>query len=72
MNLELAGKSFIVTGGTDGLGLATVQILPAEGANVLVSSRSEGKLADLRAACGRDQNRGLCCILGASSVPLKV
>jgi 3-oxoacyl-[acyl-carrier protein] reductase len=40
MDLELAGKAFIVTGGTDGLGLATARALLAEGANVLVSGRS--------------------------------
>ena len=50
MDLELSGKAFIVTGGTNGLGLATAQALLAENANVLVSSLSEGKLADLRAS----------------------
>jgi 3-oxoacyl-[acyl-carrier protein] reductase len=45
MDLELAGKAFIVTGGTDGLGLATARALLAEGANVLVSGRSVQKYA---------------------------
>ena len=43
MDLELAGKAFIVTGGTDGLGLATARALLAEGANVLVSGRSAAR-----------------------------
>jgi len=43
MNLDLAGKAFIVTGGTDGLGLATARALLAEGANVLVSGRSAAR-----------------------------
>ena len=43
MDLELAGKSVLITGGTDGLGLALAQHLAAEGASVAV--------------CGRDQER---------------
>ena len=57
MNLELTGKVFIVTGGTDGLGFATARALLAEGAKVLVSGRSEGKFADLRAALGEEAGR---------------
>ena len=43
MDLELAGKSVLITGGTDGLGLALARQLAAEGASVAV--------------CGRDQER---------------
>ncbi len=43
MDLELADKVFIVTGGTDGLGLAAVRCLVAEGARVLVTGRTEQK-----------------------------
>jgi 3-oxoacyl-[acyl-carrier protein] reductase len=43
MDLHLSGKTFIVTGGSDGLGLATVKSLLAEGANVLVSGRTKEK-----------------------------
>ena len=45
MDLGISGKTFIVTGGTDGLGFATVRSLVAEGANVLVTGRTEEKLA---------------------------
>jgi NAD(P)-dependent dehydrogenase (short-subunit alcohol dehydrogenase family) len=43
MDLELAGKAVLITGGTDGLGLALAQQLAAEGASVAI--------------CGRDQDR---------------
>ena len=52
MDLGLADKTFIVTGGTDGLGFATVQSLVAEGANVLITGRSEEKFARARLALG--------------------
>src|SRR6516162_7362539 len=44
MDLELSGKAVLITGGTDGLGLALAKRLVAEGASV--------------AACGRDPARG--------------
>jgi 3-oxoacyl-[acyl-carrier protein] reductase len=52
MDLGLAGKAFIVTGGTDGLGFATVQSLVSEGANVLVTGRTEEKYMRARLALG--------------------
>jgi 3-oxoacyl-[acyl-carrier protein] reductase len=52
MDLELADKTFIVTGGTDGLGLATAKCLIAEGANVLVTGRTEEKFLRAQAALG--------------------
>lgn len=44
MNLELQGKSVIVTAASQGLGKATALQFAAEGAHVLISSRSEDKL----------------------------
>jgi 3-oxoacyl-[acyl-carrier protein] reductase len=41
MDLELAGKAFIVTGGSRGLGFASAQALVAEGAHVVLSARDE-------------------------------
>lgn len=52
MDLGLSGKTFIVTGGTDGLGFAAVQSLVSEGANVLVSGRTEEKYLRARQALG--------------------
>ena len=50
MDLGLGGRTYVVTGGSRGLGRATVEVLVAEGANVVVSGRSEATLAELRAA----------------------
>lgn len=41
MDLGLGDRAYIVTGGTGGLGLATAQQLVADGARVVVSSRSQ-------------------------------
>jgi NAD(P)-dependent dehydrogenase (short-subunit alcohol dehydrogenase family) len=41
MDLELAGKTILITGGTDGLGLALATQLAAEGAAVAVCGRDE-------------------------------
>jgi NAD(P)-dependent dehydrogenase (short-subunit alcohol dehydrogenase family) len=44
MDLELAGKAFLITGGTDGLGLALAEQLATEGAAVGVCGRDEERL----------------------------
>ncbi|MCD6639651.1 MAG: SDR family oxidoreductase [Nocardioides sp.] len=41
MDLELTDRVYIVTGGARGLGRATVDVLAAEGARVVVSGRSQ-------------------------------
>jgi 3-oxoacyl-[acyl-carrier protein] reductase len=46
VDLGLSGKAFVVTGGSEGLGLATACELLRESAVVTVSSRSEAKVAD--------------------------
>ncbi|RRQ25704.1 SDR family oxidoreductase [Rhodococcus sp. Eu-32] len=46
MDLGLAGKAFVVTGGTEGLGLASARELLREGAKVTVTSRSQDKVDD--------------------------
>ena len=46
MDLQLAGKVAIVTGGSRGLGYAAAQALVAEGANLLICARGEGALKD--------------------------
>jgi NAD(P)-dependent dehydrogenase (short-subunit alcohol dehydrogenase family) len=50
MDLELAGKVVLITGGTDGLGLALATRLAAEGASVAVCGRDEGRLRSAEAA----------------------
>lgn len=52
MDLGLAGKVFIVTGGTSGLGRASAEALVAEGARVAVSSRSQEKVDQTVTALG--------------------
>jgi 3-oxoacyl-[acyl-carrier protein] reductase len=41
MDLGLADRTYVVTGGSRGLGLATAEALVADGAHVVVSSRSQ-------------------------------
>ena len=45
MDLELTGQVVLITGGTDGLGLALAQKLAREGAAVAVCGRDEQRLA---------------------------
>lgn len=44
-NLELSGKTAIITGASDGLGLATAKRFVAEGANVIMNARRADHLA---------------------------
>lgn len=44
MDLELAGKAVVITGATDGLGLALAHRLVAEGASVAVCGRDAARL----------------------------
>lgn len=45
MDLQLHGKTALVTGSTAGIGQAIAQSLAAEGATVLINGRSEGRVA---------------------------
>ena len=45
MDLELAGKVAVVTGGSKGIGLAVCHLLAREGAHVVVTARGEAALA---------------------------
>jgi NAD(P)-dependent dehydrogenase (short-subunit alcohol dehydrogenase family) len=45
MDLQLEGKVIVVTGGTDGLGLALSRMLVGEGAKVALCGRDEQRLA---------------------------
>jgi 3-oxoacyl-[acyl-carrier protein] reductase len=58
MDLGLTDRVYVVTGGTKGLGLAGARALVAEGARVVVSSRSEKSVDDALATLGTDA-RGL-------------
>ncbi|MDE5446334.1 SDR family oxidoreductase [Bradyrhizobium sp. CSA207] len=57
MDLAIADKTYIVTGGTDGLGLATAECLLAEGAKVLVTGRTEEKFLKAQASLKRGADK---------------
>jgi 3-oxoacyl-[acyl-carrier protein] reductase len=52
MDLDLADRVYVVTGGARGLGRATADVLVAEGARVVLSGRSEDSLAAARQTLG--------------------
>ncbi len=54
MELGLTGRRALITGGSTGLGLSCAKALAAEGASVVVASRSEEKLALAVAELGGD------------------
>jgi len=44
MNKQLDGKIALVTGGTSGIGLATAQVLAAQGAQIFITGRRQAEL----------------------------
>jgi NAD(P)-dependent dehydrogenase (short-subunit alcohol dehydrogenase family) len=54
MDLELDSRTVLITGGTDGLGLAVAQKLIAEGASVAVCGRDAQRLDAAQAILGPD------------------
>lgn len=61
MDLELTGQVVLITGGTDGLGLALAQKLAREGAAVAVCGRDEQRLATAVASLEADGGDVLGC-----------
>jgi 3-oxoacyl-[acyl-carrier protein] reductase len=59
MDLGLAGRVFLVTGGSRGLGLATARALLAEGAKVVVSGRHQAAVDRAVAGLGADHAAGV-------------
>src|SRR5437764_15055428 len=56
MDLKLAGKTALITGGSKGIGRATAEIFAAEGCNVIIVSRSAETLAVAKAAIAQKSN----------------
>ena len=50
MNLELQGKTVLITGGSKGIGLACAEVLAAEGCKVAIAARDKKGLASAVAA----------------------
>lgn len=54
MNIDLTGKTALVTGSTQGIGLAIAQGLAAAGARVIVNGRTQDRVDEAVAAVGGD------------------
>lgn len=54
MDLGYQGKVAVVTGGSSGIGLATVRLLLESGARVALCARNEGRLVDVATLLARD------------------
>jgi NAD(P)-dependent dehydrogenase (short-subunit alcohol dehydrogenase family) len=48
MDLQLKGKSALISGSTKGIGLAIAKLLAAEGAKVILNGRTEAAIAEAR------------------------
>ena len=65
-DLDLSGKTAVVTGGYSGLGLETVRALAAKGARVIVPVRSPKTAAENLAGIGRYQTDFVAAAEGTS------
>jgi 3-oxoacyl-[acyl-carrier protein] reductase len=65
MDLRLAGRVYVVTGGARGLGRATAGVLVDEGAHLVLSGRSEDSLAD----AGRRLGDAVVTVAADNSAP---
>jgi 3-oxoacyl-[acyl-carrier protein] reductase len=65
MDLKLSGRTYIVTGGSRGLGFATAQALVAEGARVVISARTAPTLNEaVDRLGGREHAVGVAADIG--------
>jgi 3-oxoacyl-[acyl-carrier protein] reductase len=56
MDLKLAGKTALITGGSKGIGRASAEVLAAEGCNVVIVARSADALAATKSAIAQKSN----------------
>jgi len=59
MDLGLAGRVYIVTGGAGGLGRATAEVLVGEGAHVVLSGRHQNTVDEAVSELGKDNAAGV-------------
>ncbi|MGA8852135.1 MAG: SDR family oxidoreductase [Aeromicrobium sp.] len=71
MDLGLRDRTYILTGATNGLGLATAEALVADGARVVVSSRTQSSVDSAVAALG-DQATGVAADNRDPSTPARL
>ncbi|MBA3310863.1 MAG: SDR family oxidoreductase [Nocardioidaceae bacterium] len=72
MDLGLAHRVYIVTGAARGLGRATAEVLVAEGARVVVSSRSEGSVQACVESLGSTAAAGIAADNADSDTPRRL
>jgi NAD(P)-dependent dehydrogenase (short-subunit alcohol dehydrogenase family) len=54
MNLDLKGRSVLITGASKGIGYVVAETMAAEGCNLHIAARDEGAMKDLAARLTRD------------------
>lgn len=72
MDLGLEGRTYLVTGGSRGLGLAVAAALAGDGANVVLSSRDPAKVEDAVAGLGSPNVHGVPADLTAPETPQRL
>ena len=72
MDLGLADRVYIVTGGAGGLGRATADVLVAEGARVVVSGRTQQALDQAVDHLGGDWAHGVCADNADPATPARL
>jgi len=58
--MDIKGKSIVVTGGSSGLGAATVEMIVKQGGNVIVADLNEEVGKNLAASLGEQARFSLC------------
>ncbi len=72
MDLKLAGKKAIVTGGSKGIGRETTRILAEEGCDVAITARDQGRLEDVAKEIASATGRTITPLAGDMSVQADV
>ncbi|MDT0270834.1 SDR family oxidoreductase [Streptomyces sp. DSM 44915] len=72
MDLRLADRVYVVTGGSRGLGRATAEALVADGARVVLAARDADAVADAVAELGAERAAGLALDLADTDTPARL